>query len=99
MRRHYLVSYDISNPHRLRRVHRIVRDFGQALQYSVFLAQLSAVQKAELIRRLAKAIHDEEDQVLFFDLGRVKGRFEIELPPHELIGRPLGVATDRSIVV
>lgn len=99
MLRHYLISYDICNDLRLRRVHGIVRDFGQAVQYSVFLARLSETQKAELIRRLAKIVHHDEDQVLFFDLGKVKGQHEIELPTHEVIGRPLAAETSRVVVI
>lgn len=99
MLRHYLISYDISNDLRLRRVHGIVRNFGQAVQYSVFLARLSESQKAELTRRLAKVVHHDQDQVLFFDLGKVKGQHDIEPPAHEVIGRPLTAEKSRVIVV
>jgi len=99
MLRHYLVTYDISNDLRLRKVHGIVRDFGQPVQYSVFLARLSDPQKAELKRRLGHALHHEQDQVLLFDLGRVHGQHEIELPTHEVVGRPLNCDTHRVVVV
>lgn len=99
MPRHYLVTYDISNDLRLRRVHAIVRDFGQPVQYSVFLARLSDSQKAELMRRLGHAIHHEEDQVLLFDLGRVHGQHEIELPIHDAVGRPLQSDTRRVVIL
>ncbi len=99
MLRHYLISYDISNELRLRRVHGIVRDFGQAVQYSVFLARLTSSQKAELVRRLAKVVHHEQDQVLFFDLGKVHGQHEIEVPAHEAIGRRLAAETSRVVVI
>ncbi|PRQ03333.1 CRISPR-associated endoribonuclease Cas2 [Enhygromyxa salina] len=99
MRRHYLISYDICNELRLRRVHGIVKDFGQPVQYSVFLARLTDSHKAELVRRLAKVVHHEEDQVLFFDLGKVKGQHEIEPPVHEVVGRPLGTENSRIVVV
>jgi CRISPR-associated protein Cas2 len=99
MFRHYLVTYDISDPCRLRQVHAIVRDFGQPVQYSVFLARLSDSHKAELMRRLARAIHHEHDQVLLFDLGRAHGQHEIELPAHEVVGRSLGYDTRRVVIV
>ncbi len=97
--RHYLVTYDISNDLRLRKVHAIVRDFGQAIQYSVFLARLSESQKAELLRRLGHVIHHEEDQVLLFDLGRVQGQHRVEPPCYEVVGRPLECDTQRFVVV
>ncbi|PRQ06272.1 CRISPR-associated endonuclease Cas2 [Enhygromyxa salina] len=99
MRRHYLVTYDISNDLRLRRVHAIVRDFGQAVQYSVFLARLNEAQRAELRRQLSQVIHHEEDQVLLFDLGLVHGVHEIELPRHEAIGRAIDSDTRRVVVI
>lgn len=99
MPRHYVVTYDICNDLRLRRVHAIVRDFGQPVQYSVFLARLNEIQKAELMRRLGHAIHHEEDQVLLFDLGRVHGQHEIELPTHDAVGRPLQSDTRRVVIL
>ncbi|KIG18935.1 hypothetical protein DB30_06546 [Enhygromyxa salina] len=76
-----------------------MRDFGQPVQYSVFLARLSDAQKAELTRRLGHTIHHEEDQVLLFDLGRAHGQHEIELPSHEVIGRSLECDTRRVVVL
>jgi CRISPR-associated protein Cas2 len=99
MLRHYLVTYDISDDTRLRKVHSIVRDFGQPVQYSVFLARLSESHKAELKRRLARAIHHEHDQVLLFDLGRAHGQHEIEPPEHEVVGRAPRFERRRVVVV
>ena len=36
MRNRHIVAYDVSDPARLRRVHRKMNGFGDALQYSVF---------------------------------------------------------------
>lgn len=69
MRRHFIVSYDISDPTRLRRVHKIVRDFGDPLQLSVFSCILSAKDLAVLEARLRRVMNDAEDQVLLVDLG------------------------------
>lgn len=99
MLRHYLVTYDICDEVRLRQVHAIVRDFGQAVQYSVFLARLSEVHKAELKRRLGRVINHEHDQVLLFDLGKAHGQHEIEAPLHEAVGRVLSYDTRRVVVV
>ncbi len=98
MRRHYLITYDICDEHRLRRVHKIVCDFAHPVQYSVFLGQLSELQKAELTRRLAHTIHHEFDQTILFDLGKVHGQHEIELPAHQVVGRPLSVPLSRALV-
>ena len=36
VRTRYLLTYDIRDPRRLRRVHRVAKDFGEPLQFAVF---------------------------------------------------------------
>lgn len=74
MRSHYLVSYDISDPDRLRKVFKVVRDFGDRLQLSVFLCQLSEQEVTVLRERLRDKIHHTQDQVLFVRLAAVDAR-------------------------
>lgn len=74
MRNTYLVSYDISNDLRLRRVHKTMCGFGDRLQYSVFECRFSPVDLAKCRHALGKLIHHREDQVLFVDLGPADGR-------------------------
>lgn len=69
MRTRYLVSYDIANPRRLRKVAKIVEGFGSRLQYSVFECPLDSTKLAKLRTALADVIHHEEDQILFVSLG------------------------------
>jgi len=89
VRSYYLVSYDICDPGRLRRVHKTVRDFGEGVQLSVFLCQLSDGDRAALERRLLDIIQQREDQVLFVKLGSVSGASGDPPPRCEVIGRPL----------
>ncbi len=98
MPRNYLVAYDIANDLRLRRVHKIVRDYGERMQWSVYLCRISPAEKAELFRKLNKVLHGKEDQVLVLDLGRVRGLHERELPDHETLGRPLDLDGRRYLV-
>lgn len=100
MRHRYIVSYDISDPKRLRRVHHIVRDFGDALQLSVFACELSRKDLAVLEARLLDAIHQRQDQVLIVDLGRVRGDAgERPLPGAHTLGRELTPGFVRVLVV
>lgn len=97
-RRDYLVSYDISDPVRLRRVHRTVRDFGDALQLSVFWCQLSSKDRAHLEARLRDIANLDHDQILFFDLGAT--RREEDGPPVALrVGRKITPGIVRVIIV
>jgi CRISPR-associated protein Cas2 len=74
MRISYLICYDISDEKRLRRVFKVMRGFGDHLQFSVFECQLTAMDLARLRADLAQIIHHTEDQVLFVDLGPAEGR-------------------------
>ncbi len=79
MRLVYLVTYDISDGRRLRRVFKLMRGYGDHIQYSVFRCELSDRERAELITRLADLIKHDEDQVLLFPLGPPGGIREQEV--------------------
>lgn len=74
MRTTYLVCYDICDDKRLRKVFRLMRGYGDHLQYSVFECALSSVELAKLRTALAGLIDHGEDQVLFVSLGPAEGR-------------------------
>lgn len=74
MRQAFIVSYDISDPKRLRRVYKIMQGYGEHLQLSVFRCELDKREMVELRAKLSKAVHHERDQVLFVDIGPVDGR-------------------------
>jgi CRISPR-associated protein Cas2 len=76
MRISYLVTYDICDDKRLRRVFQIMRGYGDHLQYSVFECQLTPTDLVRLRADLASVIHHHDDQVLFVDLGPTEGRGE-----------------------
>jgi CRISPR-associated protein Cas2 len=65
----YLVCYDIAHPKRLRRVHRVTKDYGARLQYSVYECRLTAMQLASFKSDLFDVIDGAKDQVLFVRLG------------------------------
>jgi CRISPR-associated protein Cas2 len=69
MRRCYLVCYDISDPKRLRRVHRTLRGYGEAWQFSVFFCVLKAIDRVRLQSDIEEAMNRKEDRVMILDLG------------------------------
>jgi len=74
VRRRYVVAYDIRDEVRLRRVHGIVKSFGHALQYSVFVCDLSSIEKIALKEELRPVLHHGVDSVVLIDLGEPEGR-------------------------
>jgi CRISPR-associated protein Cas2 len=69
MRRCYLVFYDIREPKRLRRVHRVLKGYGEAWQYSVFFCVLKDIDRVRLQTDLEGEMNQKEDQVMILDLG------------------------------
>jgi CRISPR-associated protein Cas2 len=65
----YIVTYDIANQKRWRRVFRVMKGYGRWLQLSVFQCRLTARRRADLSARLEKEIHHQEDHVLIVDVG------------------------------
>lgn len=65
----YIVSYDISDTKRWRRLFRLMHGYGEWLQLSVFQCRLSARRRAELQAMIDNIIHHQDDHVLMMDLG------------------------------
>lgn len=96
MRTRYIVSYDISDPKRLRRVYRKMRGFGNPLQYSVFRCDLSPSERILLLEALTPIINHREDQVMLVNLGPADGRGSESI---ETLGRALSAEPDRIAVI
>lgn len=89
----WLVTYDISNPQRLRKVATCCEDYGQRKQYSVFLCRLSTTDFVKLRSRLYDLIDLNQDQVLFIPLcGKCVQQIEA-------LGRATEAADARDVVV
>jgi len=67
------VAYDIADDTRLRHMFRLLRGYGDHVQYSVFLCQLSEKDKVVLMEKIKDIIHHKEDQVILITLGTVDG--------------------------
>jgi CRISPR-associated protein Cas2 len=63
------MAYDIRDPKRLRRVHKIAKGFGWAMQYSVFICDVDAIELLDLKRAVGDVINSAEDAVAFIDIG------------------------------
>lgn len=73
-RRRYLVSYDIRDPKRLRRVHKVMKAYGWPMQYSVFVCDLDRMELLDLQMELRHEIDHGRDTVAIIDLGMPEER-------------------------
>jgi CRISPR-associated protein Cas2 len=65
----YVVSYDIADQKRWRRVFKLMHGYGEWLQLSVFQCRLSMRRHAELVSMINAIIVDGQDHVVMLDLG------------------------------
>ena len=94
-RRHYLITYDISDDKRRDEIFRTLKDAGNHTQYSVFLCQLNPRELAELKSVLTPLTNQAEDQILIVDLGAAIRAEDLQI---EAIGRTFLPPTRTMIV-
>jgi len=64
----YSISYDIRDDHRRFQVAKVLKDFGERVQLSVFEANLTPEQLEKLKKRVNKCIDQKEDSVRLYPL-------------------------------
>lgn len=73
-------------------MHKVAQDFGEPLQYSVFVCDLSAIELLDLKGALLEEMKTTEDSISIFDLGPPTGRglqcVEFIGPRRRAVGRP-----------
>jgi len=91
----FIVTYDIADQRRWRRVFKAMQGFGDWLQLSVFQCRLSRRRRAELETRLRELVRNGEDHVLLIDVGPAD---KIELAV-ESIGKTFSKMERRATVI
>jgi CRISPR-associated protein Cas2 len=69
-RRRYLVAYDIREDRRLRSVAICMEGYGERIQYSVFICDLSDEEAVTMRGDIETRIKPSEDSVMIIDLGK-----------------------------
>ncbi|GMG81629.1 CRISPR-associated endonuclease Cas2 [Paralimibaculum aggregatum] len=91
----YVVTYDISDARRWRRVFRLMQGYGRWLQLSIFHCRLDGGRRVEMASQLEDIIDTTADHVLILDLGPAE---EVELAV-ESLGKPFAPIERRAIVI
>ena len=63
-----VITYDISEDKRRTKIHKILKSYGQWMQFSVFECNLTDTEFARLRLRLNKLIKPEQDSIRFYFL-------------------------------
>lgn len=64
----YLIAYDIADPRRLGKVHRILKKQGLPVQYSVFTVVMTRPRLLRLLECIEQKIEDKKDDVRCYRL-------------------------------
>ena len=91
----YIITYDISDPKRWRKVFRLMKGYGDWLQLSVFQCRLSRKRHAELIAALDGLIHHSEDHILIMNIGPA----ETVKPSVVSLGKAFEVVDRQPVIV
>lgn len=94
--RRVLIAYDIPEDRRRSSLAKTLAGYGDRVQYSVFVADLTPVRIARLRRSIAKVIEPDEDSVLICDLGLADG---VEQGRFQYIGQQRVITSSGSFVV
>ena len=63
-----VVTYDISEDKRRTKIHKVLKSYGQWMQFSVFECVLTKTEYARLRNRLNRLIVPEQDSIRFYFL-------------------------------
>lgn len=66
----WVVSYDITDDKRRRKIVKILEGYGRRVQYSVFECDLDDLKTSRLELSLLKEIDEKEDDIRFYPLNK-----------------------------
>ncbi len=61
-----IIRYDIKDDKRRTKIHKILKSYGEWVQYSIFECDLTQTQYAKLRDRLSKIIDRDTDNIRFY---------------------------------
>jgi CRISPR-associated protein Cas2 len=63
-----VVTYDVPEDKRRTKIHKVLKSYGQWMQFSVFECQLTDTEYQRLRNRLTKLIRPDQDSIRFYFL-------------------------------
>lgn len=69
MRSRYILCYDVRDDRRLRRTAKVAERWGNRIQYSVFVCDLTGVERAQLEAELRSVVNLRVDMTFMIDIG------------------------------
>jgi CRISPR-associated protein Cas2 len=96
MKNLYLISYDVRDQKRWRKVFRIAKGYGVHLQYSVFYCYLSPKERILLTSDIESVIDHTSDRVLVVNIGGPGIDLEQKI---EFLGQKSDIADHQAVII
>jgi CRISPR-associated protein Cas2 len=91
----FIVSYDIAEPKRWRKIYKMLHGYGDWLQLSVFQCRLSRKRRVQMEALLSDYLNHREDHLLILDLGPADA-----IKPHvRSVGKPFVPVNREAVIV
>jgi CRISPR-associated endonuclease Cas2 len=78
-KRKFLICYDITAPKRWRKVHNLLSATAMPVQYSVFEAELSNAELAQLQAQLQSCLKTDADKLTIYRLFKTNAKIDLAL--------------------
>lgn len=92
----YVLAYDVPDDRRRARLAKVLSQFGDRVQYSVFVADLSPAARVRLVDAVEVVLNIAEDSLLLCDLGLADG---VEDDRFSYIGQSRPITEKNSFVM
>ena len=76
----YIIGYDIANPRRLCRIHRMMKKHGLPIQYSIFMLEGNEVAVQRCLDAVLPLMNPKEDDIRCYLLPQRGQQFRIGKP-------------------
>ena len=96
LRNRYFVCYDVSDPQRLIQTHKKMTGYGDPVQYSVFLCDLSEKEIVFMKEDLSGILNLNEDRILVVNIGPADGQSSKLI---FTIGAPINIKSEIAVVI
>ena len=73
---YYLICYDIRDPKRCRKAHKLLKGYGESIQYSIFRVRLNQRDREQLRWKLEQILADEDSLLIAGLCNRCVERIE-----------------------
>jgi len=90
------VAYDVPDDRRRTRLAKVLENFGDRIQFSVFVVDVSPAKLLRMRAKVSEVIDPDSDSVLFCDLGLLS---TLDEKRFSYLGQSRGITAEGAIIL